>query len=142
MLIKSQIHGSIKSLTTESSDPTFLGVIGICEHDQIWQGMCVSCGATIQSQNESKQKYQAYTAISNEIQVSQQFAKKQGKSMQKKLIDDQKLILILDLDNTVIHAVQVQRKFDIKKAFGQEEANSKEIFSLPMRTENYIIKVR
>lgn len=53
-------------------------------------------------------------AINKTVRLSKNEAKKQGEYFLKRLINNQKLILILDLDKTVIHAVPVKKDFSAK----------------------------
>ncbi len=115
----------------------FVGIIQRCQHDMVWEGLCTICGIDLKYEKNKTEKYSTYMAIAPNIQMTDQVAKQEGEVLLQKLFKNEKLILILDLDNTVIHSVQV------KPNFGAKDIDDENVYDLQMtKREKYVIKVR
>ncbi|XP_070853818.1 RNA polymerase II subunit A C-terminal domain phosphatase-like [Drosophila suzukii] len=76
-----------------------------CIHTTVTQDMCADCGADLR-QNENGQTSEASVPmvhIMPDLKVSQKLAQKLGHDDTRRLLADRKLVLLVDLDHTVIH---------------------------------------
>lgn len=73
----------------------------MCDHSVSYNGLCALCGADI-SANGEPMHFAIHSTTS--IKVSKSIAKVSHESIEDLLLRQQKLTLILDLDNTLIHA--------------------------------------
>ena len=93
--IKSPVYGKLIDYSKE--DHCFF--ISPCKHEKLFGKMCITCGfVTSETSNNS-----IYNSLSNEISFSENLANKYVKSMVNKYLKERKLILLLDLDNTILH---------------------------------------
>lgn len=80
-----------------------------CRHTCIIRGLCCICGADLEKLNLRDTK-DAISAASvsmvhsvPELRITKEYAEQLGKADQKRLIDERKLVLLVDLDQTLIH---------------------------------------
>lgn len=92
--INSPINGMVKKITKEEI------VIEKCQHDYFYSGLCTSCG---EKQDDSNKNH--YLTMSQTIHFSNKRAKEIEKEIINKLVINKKLILLLDIDNTILHSV-------------------------------------
>ena len=100
--IKSPIFGWI--LKYVSDDKKL--ILESCKHDTFYVNLCIKCGfkKTKEYQNQTKE----YGFLSNDFSYSLEKAESLEKSVVNKLLKEEKLILLLDLDNTIIHTSQIK----------------------------------
>lgn len=101
-----------KILKIDSDDKTV--VIEKCKHEMVFRSLCTACGCP-------QPKSQAYVSLHTEITFSQEKLKEEEENVVKKYLDNKKLILLLDIDNTILHA----SNFEITK---DEYENLKKIY--------------
>lgn len=76
-----------------------------CIHTTVIKDMCADCGADLR-QNENGTVSEASVPMVHsvpDLKVTQKLAQKLGQADTKRLLQDRKLVLLVDLDQTVIH---------------------------------------
>ncbi|XP_055919788.1 RNA polymerase II subunit A C-terminal domain phosphatase [Eupeodes corollae] len=76
-----------------------------CVHTTVIKDMCADCGADLR-QNENGNASEASVPMVHsvpDLKVTQKLAQKLGQADTKRLLQDRKLVLLVDLDQTVIH---------------------------------------
>ncbi|KAI6191124.1 RNA polymerase II subunit A C-terminal domain phosphatase [Aphelenchoides bicaudatus] len=90
--------------------------IGDCKHDMIMKDICAVCGESmattsfIQDKQQGKAQYVSSVHNKPELVISLETAKQNSDANQKQLLDRKKLILLVDLDQTLIHTTNKQPK--------------------------------
>lgn len=72
-----------------------------CPHNVYIKGLCGDCGARINPPQSSGSVSMIHSVP--ELKVRQEYAKEIGRSDQERLIQDRKLVLLVDLDQTILH---------------------------------------
>merc|ERR1719367_2088310 len=83
---------------------------GACEHPTVMKNMCAECGADLEqdmsivpsANNPTKSKISIVHSIP-ELKVSSNEAQNLGREDEKRLLNEQRLVLLVDLDQTLIH---------------------------------------
>ncbi|KAG0093488.1 Carboxy-terminal domain (CTD) phosphatase [Podila epicladia] len=110
-----------------------------CSHDAIYGGMCVVCGKTI---TEDMQKtHVQMTHSSSDVSVSKAEAERMEGATVKRLLEEEKLTLIVDLDQTLIHATVGAAIDEWINAQGEMPKDIR-MFPLPDSPTPYYIKLR
>lgn len=91
------------------SDQVIAKVLEPCTHPIQYSGLCAVCGKDLEEVDYSGYNYQERNSIavsygSSDIKMSMNEAERIEQSSMKHLLKDKKLILVVDLDQTVIHA--------------------------------------
>ncbi|XP_059620259.1 RNA polymerase II subunit A C-terminal domain phosphatase [Phlebotomus argentipes] len=76
-----------------------------CSHTTVIKDMCANCGADLR-QNENGNPSEASVPMVHsvpELKVTQQLAEELGQADTERLLKDKKLVLLVDLDQTLIH---------------------------------------
>ncbi|XP_055687148.1 RNA polymerase II subunit A C-terminal domain phosphatase [Lutzomyia longipalpis] len=76
-----------------------------CSHTTVIKDMCANCGADLR-QNEKGNSSEASVPMVHsvpELKVTQQLAQELGQADTERLLRDKKLVLLVDLDQTLIH---------------------------------------
>ncbi|KAJ3123800.1 Carboxy-terminal domain (CTD) phosphatase [Nowakowskiella sp. JEL0407] len=112
--VRSPIAGSVEylispstKLSPDSSSEPIATIKEPCSHPVQIRGMCGICGADLQFGHYlGSETSRATFSITHtqEVKVSDEIAQKLDKENTQRLIKDKKLSLILDLDQTLIHA--------------------------------------
>lgn len=83
--------------------------------------MCGECGADLRkSANNTMQSTGASVAMVHsvpDLKVSHELAQKLGKADSERLLQDRKLVLLVDLDQTLIHTTNDNVPVNIKVCF-------------------------
>lgn len=81
--------------------------LGSCIHTTVIKEMCADCGADLRMEDTGKASGEAASVPMihsvPELKVTQKLAQKLGKADTKRLLEDRKLVLLVDLDQTIIH---------------------------------------
>ena len=112
---ESPIKGELKewnvTIGSEISDPNFVfaRILEPCTHSVQYAGLCALCGAKVDEVDytEFSNQDRAPIAMSHDstgLKVSFDEAQRMEKSSSSQLLKNRKLILVVDLDQTVIHA--------------------------------------
>ena len=100
--IKSPIYGWI--VKYEEDDKTL--ILEKCKHEIFYFRLCTKCG--YEKTEEYGEERKAYGFMDNDFFIS----KEKAESLEKSKVDDyltsKKLILLLDLDNTILHCSSIQ----------------------------------
>ncbi|CAD7014863.1 RNA polymerase II subunit A C-terminal domain phosphatase isoform X1 [Ceratitis capitata] len=87
-----------------------------CAHTTVIKDMCADCGADLR-QNENGNTSEASVPMVHSIpdlKVTQKLAQKLGHDDTRRLLQDRKLVLLVDLDQTVIHTTNDNVPINIK----------------------------
>ncbi|ETN66731.1 Fcp1 [Anopheles darlingi] len=80
--------------------------LGQCNHTTVIKDMCADCGADLRQDepgaNSSKASVPMVHSVP-ELKVTETLAKKLGQADTERLLNDRKLVLLVDLDQTLIH---------------------------------------
>lgn len=120
------------------NDPIFS--INPCKHPELFQeNICTNCSEIIESASNINEIKDHCHLLIKTVTIRDETEKKRYALHEKQaFLDKKQLILILDLDNTLIHAVKVQKNFN-NKAFEGE----KDIYEWLVNTnEKFLIKLR
>lgn len=76
-----------------------------CLHTTIIKDLCADCGADLQQIDIATSSKASVPMIHSipELKVSEALAKKLGRADTDRLLKDRKLVLLVDLDQTIIH---------------------------------------
>lgn len=76
-----------------------------CFHTTILLDLCADCGTDLQQIDMTKSSKASVPMIHSipELKVSEELAKKLGRADTDRLLNDRKLALLVDLDQTIIH---------------------------------------
>lgn len=114
--------------------------INPCKHPELFQeNICTNCSEIIEnSSNMNDIKDHCHLLIKS-VTIRDESEKKRYALLEKQaFLDKKQLILILDLDNTLIHAVKVLKNFDNKVFEGEQD-----IYEWLVNTnEKFLIKLR
>jgi len=82
-----------------------LKISGGCSHPTIMKDMCAECGADLKNEEGFKDTQASVSMVHSipELKVSNAEAASLGQEDQKRLLKDRKLVLLVDLDQTLIH---------------------------------------
>ena len=117
-----------------------LYVICKCLHNRIFQQLCQICNMKVEQQNQ--EEHQTYAIQGNQrdqiqLKMSKEEAQKESISYSMKLLSNKKLLLILDLDNTLLHASL------INQPLSEEEIEKHRLKMIRInQLEYYVIKFR
>ena len=90
-----------------------------CQHTTVMKNMCAECGVDLQQENSHFSKSSASVAIVHnipELKVSSSFAQNLGQEDEQRLLKDRKLVLLVDLDQTLIHTTDKNIAKSAKKS--------------------------
>lgn len=73
-----------------------------CNHDIIYGGLCTMCGKEV-DENDQVEANLAISHTDSKLKVSRREAEDIEQSLKKRLRESKKLVLVVDLDQTVIH---------------------------------------
>ncbi|ODV63149.1 protein serine/threonine phosphatase ASCRUDRAFT_31434 [Ascoidea rubescens DSM 1968] len=105
----SPFTGIIKEINVKINDvidnPAFViaKIREPCSHSIQFAGLCASCGAIIDDNDNYHKNSITISALENNLKVSLKEAEKSEKKKLLNLISLKKLILVVDLDQTIIH---------------------------------------
>ncbi|XP_053664624.1 RNA polymerase II subunit A C-terminal domain phosphatase [Anopheles marshallii] len=79
--------------------------LGQCSHMTVIKDMCADCGADLRQDEPSSCSKASVPMIHSvpELKVTETLAKKLGQADTERLLSDRKLVLLVDLDQTLIH---------------------------------------
>ena len=108
-----------------------------CSHNIVFNSLCAECGEVVEL---SKKNVFAIAQQSKNLTFGDEKSQEIDKEFTENLIKEKKLLLILDLDNTLIHAIfdGLNRKFKLN--------HHKDVYELACNFNNYsekfILKIR
>eukprot|EP01054_Gregarina_sp_Poly1_P009107 Gregarina_sp_Poly_1__9106@NODE_558_length_7531_cov_98_785102_g439_i0_p1_GENE_NODE_558_length_7531_cov_98_785102_g439_i0NODE_558_length_7531_cov_98_785102_g439_i0_p1_ORF_typecomplete_len655_score107_29NIF/PF03031_18/8_7e21HAD_2/PF13419_6/0_0038DUF705/PF05152_12/41DUF705/PF05152_12/1_4_NODE_558_length_7531_cov_98_785102_g439_i021094073 len=101
-----------------------LSTLNLCKHDVVLGGLCAGCGEMIKTAVEHKRRKLdhlpdriklGFVASDTNIQISKEYAESLTASKISGLLHNRKLMLVLDLDNTLAHAFELPPPLDLLK---------------------------
>eukprot|EP00826_Nyctotherus_ovalis_P008364 TRINITY_DN12163_c0_g3_i2.p1 TRINITY_DN12163_c0_g3~~TRINITY_DN12163_c0_g3_i2.p1 ORF type:complete len:479 (+),score=154.68 TRINITY_DN12163_c0_g3_i2:91-1527(+) len=95
--IVSHLAGTVKSLPKDSSDPSPIEVTE-CDHDMSYGDICLYCGEV-----PKDVVHKSYCGFDSKASFSLERALEEEKKYMQKLSEEKKLILVLDIDHTLVH---------------------------------------
>ncbi|GJJ71154.1 RNA polymerase II subunit A C-terminal domain phosphatase [Entomortierella parvispora] len=133
-----KIHVGIGNVI-DSEDTVLLEYKG-CDHDTLYADMCTECGKTdVPVVRKTSRLNMTHDATN--LTVSQNEAERLEEKTMKRLLDEGKLSLIVDLDQTLIHATVGATIDEWVNAQGELPRDIK-MFPLPDAATPYYIKLR
>ncbi|XP_023218409.1 RNA polymerase II subunit A C-terminal domain phosphatase-like [Centruroides sculpturatus] len=113
MKLKSTIEGTVQKLIAREGEVVRPGCVLLqlqtCTHPTVMKDMCADCGADLRElDSDNLAKVVAATSVSMvhsvpELRVSQEEAQQLGQADENHLLSARKLVLLVDLDQTLIH---------------------------------------
>uniref|UniRef100_A0A336LUZ3 RNA polymerase II subunit A C-terminal domain phosphatase n=1 Tax=Culicoides sonorensis TaxID=179676 RepID=A0A336LUZ3_CULSO len=107
--LKSNKCGVVKKRLYKDGDVVESGMalatLNECSHMTVIKDMCADCGADLRHEEEGNTSEASVPMIHSvpELKVTQELAEKLGKADTERLLTDKKLVLLVDLDQTLIH---------------------------------------
>lgn len=95
--IVSHLAGTVKSLPKDSLDPS-PAEVAECDHDVSYGDICLYCGEVPRNV-----VHKSYCGFGSKASFSLGRALEEEKKYMKKLFEERKLILVLDIDHTLVH---------------------------------------
>ena len=99
--VKSPIYGWI--VKYEENDKTL--ILEKCKHEIFYVNLCTKCGYEKTEKEEKETK--SYGFINKDFYISKEKAESLEKSRVEDYLTSKKLILLLDLDNTILHCCSI-----------------------------------
>lgn len=127
--MKSNVEGTILKLLVkegamvEPGSEVLSYTEGACTHSIVMKDLCAECGADLrQLDNDQKVEAAAKASVSMvhsvpELRISEDQAQKLGKADEDRLLKTRKLVLLVDLDQTLIHTTNEEVPADMKGVF-------------------------
>ena len=115
-VIKSPITGKILKLDLDEL------VIEKCQHHMFFGNLCADCG-----QGKADTVKHSYLSMSQTIYFSQKKAKSIENELIEKLKESKKLILLLDIDNTILHSVNSKSRVNVSLINELQKSKEKQI---------------
>ncbi|KAI7899351.1 uncharacterized protein BX663DRAFT_521402 [Cokeromyces recurvatus] len=118
---------------------------GYCSHEVIYFGLCAVCGRQVEEDENAPKDHIDMTHNSSGIVVSYKEAKRLEKEDEKRLLKERKLSLIVDLDQTILHAAwepHIANWVDEQKVKDNDKVKDMSTFSLDGSMNKYTIKLR
>ncbi|CAG0914755.1 unnamed protein product [Notodromas monacha] len=121
--LKIKVVGTVKELLVSPGDVMKPGAsiltLEPCRHPTVMKEMCAECGADLQSTGETKTMTAAIPIVHNipELMVSPEEAHTLGQEEEQRLLRERKLVLLVDLDQTLIHTTNDVIPPNVKDVF-------------------------
>ncbi|KAK9500236.1 hypothetical protein O3M35_001532 [Rhynocoris fuscipes] len=107
--LKSKNVGTVSKLLVKEGDivnpgDALLEIAAGCSHPTVINDLCAECGADLQRDGETQSRATVPMVHSiPQLKVSQEQAQQLGHKDTERLLKDRKLVLLVDLDQTLIH---------------------------------------
>lgn len=139
--IKAPIHGKVIFMEPADQEisPKRICIMEKCKHDVIMADMCTFC-----SQKIEKHFNESVGFAHKSFLLSHDKARELYEEMEIKVLDDRKLFLILDLDNTLIHAELIWRQNNASERLelGFDPLKEKDVSILEFYRDKFVVKLR
>jgi RNA polymerase II subunit A-like phosphatase len=105
----SSVKGQISKLYINANDKIYddttliAEIIELCSHPIQYGGLCAICGQTLEEEEENKRAPILMAHGTTDLKVSSKEAENIERSSTERLLKEEKLSLVVDLDQTVIH---------------------------------------
>jgi hypothetical protein len=134
----SPIYGQIMEI--EDSEESVKILIEKCAHETTYHYICINCGYNLKHKEENLHRNNNFISISNTLKFSVNKAKQEEEGILKNLILNKKLILLLDIDNTILHSAALVLKEEEKKILKEE--NGIYFYEFSLDNQNITAKFR
>lgn len=118
---KSDTSGSVESIKAKTGEVLAPGskvaVVVPCQHPVVMKNMCAECGADLQCEDNQGSASVAMLHSIPELRVSKEQAETIGKQDTELLLKHKKLVLLVDLDQTLIHTTNDDIPANIKDVY-------------------------
>jgi RNA polymerase II subunit A-like phosphatase len=118
--LKSNYNGTVKELLlregTETEKGSALVNIELCRHLTIWRNMCAECGLDLREQ-ETRSASVAMEHMIPDLLISEKRAEVLGREDEERLLKNRQLVLLVDLDQTLIHTTNDTIPPNLKDVF-------------------------
>lgn len=90
-----------------------------CIHATVIKDMCADCGADLRQDDNGTQSEASVPMIHSvpELKVSHELAQELGKADTARLLEEKKLVLLVDLDQTLIHTTNDNVPHNLKNVY-------------------------
>ncbi|RVE44889.1 hypothetical protein evm_010436 [Chilo suppressalis] len=101
--------GTISTIKVKEGDiaepGTAVAELEACQHPTVMKEMCAECGADLRTDEGTKRDVAVVPMVHSvpELKVSEELAQKLGREDAERLLKDKKLVLLVDLDQTLVH---------------------------------------
>ncbi len=85
-----------------------------CSHDVIYAGMCANCGEEVEAKAGASLKTLVLGRDGDQILMSSNYVKEKADEYASRLRQEGKLVLVLDIDHTILHATRDPRALSMK----------------------------
>ena len=144
IIIRSKIYGWILKYIEEDKKI----ILEECPHETFYVNLCIKCGFKKTANYDTENETKGYGFLADDFSYSKAKAESLEKSAVENYLENQKLILLLDLDNTILHCYSSQIIGILPDEIKQlQEKYSIYFGKIPMknelnRTQNILIKFR
>ncbi|XP_037084771.1 RNA polymerase II subunit A C-terminal domain phosphatase-like [Pollicipes pollicipes] len=118
---KSDTFGNLEKITVKSGDVVHPGLevaqMGACQHPVVMKDLCAECGADLRTEDNQGSASVAMLHSIPELRVSKEQAETIGKRDTELLLKHKKLVLLVDLDQTLIHTTNDEIPANIKDVY-------------------------
>ncbi|CAH1116652.1 unnamed protein product [Phaedon cochleariae] len=119
--LKSTQAGTIQKILAKEGDVVNPGEglleLSACSHPTIMHDMCAECGADLRKNDIVGSASVSMVHAIPDLKVSEEVARKLGQADSERLIRDRKLVLLVDLDQTLIHTTNDNIPPNIKDVY-------------------------
>ncbi|KAG5874474.1 hypothetical protein JTB14_009197 [Gonioctena quinquepunctata] len=119
--LKSTLAGIVHKIVAQEGECVKQGGIILelqaCSHPTIMIDMCAECGADLRKNDVTSSASVPMIHAIPDLKVSEELAQKLGKADNERLIKDKKLVLLVDLDQTLIHTTNDNIPPNIKDVY-------------------------
>ena len=135
--------GVFKAFTpvdAENLNPSQFITLQPCTHEKRLAGLCTTCGEKIESKPEDEQAKTDFQMMQAGMTFvfNHERAQKEESILLERLFSARKLLLILDLDNTLIHAMEIRSQSEMDDLKHELEAGNIHLLD----SEPYYVKLR
>ncbi|PNF41409.1 hypothetical protein B7P43_G14422 [Cryptotermes secundus] len=120
--LKANQVGTVRKLLAKEGEIVHPGDVLLqleeCTHPTVMKDMCAECGADLRKQDQTLQNASIPMVHSiPELKVSKEQAQILGKADEERLLKDRKLVLLVDLDQTLIHTTNDNIPANLKDVY-------------------------
>ncbi|XP_043208610.1 RNA polymerase II subunit A C-terminal domain phosphatase-like isoform X2 [Amphibalanus amphitrite] len=118
---KSDAYGNLEKIAARAGETVQPGIevaqMGACPHPVVMKDMCAECGADLRTEDSQGSASVAMLHSIPELRVSKEQAETIGKRDTELLLQHKKLVLLVDLDQTLIHTTNDEIPANIKDVY-------------------------
>ncbi|XP_035708197.1 RNA polymerase II subunit A C-terminal domain phosphatase isoform X2 [Folsomia candida] len=119
--LKTTQSGVIKTIHAKNgqtiSNGCVLATLESCTHPTVMRDMCAECGKDLRKSDEAAPSAVSMIHSVPDLRISMEQAQKIGKIDEERLLGQRKLVLLVDLDQTLIHTTNDNVPHNLKDVF-------------------------